>query len=76
MFKFDNAFLTVGKHVGMQFIDHSSKGVDGASRKATVYLDHKEQLKTDCSVEDLRQPEYLHLIKEYNRRLPFYRKVA
>lgn len=72
MFKFDNAFLTVGKKVGIQFIDNSIKSVDGDSRKATLYIDHKGQLKADCSVVPLRQPEFLHLVKEYNRRSAWY----
>ena len=73
MFKFDNAFLTKNKHVGIQFIDHSISDRHGAKRVATIYPDHKGQLKADCSVVPLRTGEYVSLVEQYNKREKYYR---
>ncbi len=74
MFKFDNAFLTKNKQVGMQFLDRSIKDVHGEPRKATLYPDHKGQLKLDVSVLDTAQEEYVYLVEQYNKKNHWYYK--
>lgn len=72
MFKFDNAFLTKNKHVGMQFVDVSVKDGKGAVRTATIYLNNKGQLNGDCSLQPLNHDEWTHLVTRYNKLLPYY----
>lgn len=67
MFKFDNAFHTVNKHVGMQFRDFRHK-----NRVATVYPNKKGQIEMDCSGETLTPQESTSLIQSYNKRLVHY----
>lgn len=72
MFKVDNAFLTKNKQVGIQFFDASVKDKHHHPRVATVYPNKKGQLVVDCSLEALRQQEYVWLIEKYNKLVRYY----
>lgn len=67
MFKFDNAFHTVNKHVGMQFRDTHDK-----NRVATVYPNKKGQLEMDCSGSPLTPQEAQDVVVSYNKRVVHY----
>lgn len=65
--KFDNAFHTKNKHVGMQFNDVSQKG-----RKISIYPDVKGQLHIDCEHSPVSQEEGVIVVKKYNSLVRHY----
>ena len=65
MFKFNNAFHTKNKQVGMQFTDQK--------RVVSIYPDVKGIINIDCSEKPVTQEEGVEITKHYNRLVRFYK---
>lgn len=67
MFKFDNAFHTKNKKVGMQFNDTNNR-----SRKVSIYPDNKGLLVVDCTEFPVSMQEGVEITSLYNKLVRYY----